>query len=193
MLEEVLKVCKIHGTLTSSQVKKEFNGLGYVSLRCNQCKIEKDARYRQAHRKELCDKNKEYKKNNRDIVNSWNRKDRANNPEKHKIWSKNFRDKLGDFRNVIEISRLRGISTDQYQSMIESQNYKCFICKLPERRRDRSGNLASLCLDHNHKTNKIRNFLCHNCNTMIGHFNESIDTMTSAIKYLIKHGAVCQK
>jgi len=63
----------------------------------------------------------------------------------------------------------------------------------PEKRKSRSGKISSLCLDHNHLSNKVREFLCFDCNTMIGNFKESIETIESAIKYLIKHGELCQK
>ena len=42
-------------------------------------------------------------------------------------------------------------------------------------------------LDHNHKTKKFRDFLCHNCNRAIGCFNEDVEILFKAIEYLLNH------
>jgi len=41
-----------------------------------------------------------------------------------------------------------------------------------------------LCLDHNHKTNKFRGWLCTNCNTVLGLVHEDTTRMKALIKYL---------
>lgn len=125
--------------------------------------------------------------------NEWTRENRKISPHIHKASSKRQRDRLGIFKSVIDISRIRGITTDEYQSILKYQDYKCAICHLPETRKSRSGGIAQLCLDHNHTTNINREFLCHNCNVMLGKFHESIDFIQSAINYLLKHDDACQK
>ena len=77
--------------------------------------------------------------------------------------------------------------------MFIDQNNLCAICNQPESRifkyKDKSKGikLARLCLDHNHENGKIRELLCHDCNTMIGKARESIDILQAAIDYLNKH------
>jgi hypothetical protein len=48
--------------------------------------------------------------------------------------------------------------------LMKGQNYKCMICD-----RDlRTLKSREVCLDHNHKTGKIRGVLCRGCNSMEG-------------------------
>lgn len=42
-------------------------------------------------------------------------------------------------------------------------------------------------LDHCHKTGKIRDFICSSCNLGLGHFDDSLEKMQKAIKYLERH------
>ena len=44
-------------------------------------------------------------------------------------------------------------------------------------------------LDHDHKTNKFRGWLCRVCNTGLGSFDDNIEGLEMAIKYLRKHYA----
>lgn len=58
--------------------------------------------------------------------------------------------------------------------------FKCPICQLEivvKSNRD-------VVLDHNHKTGKIRGWLCKNCNTSIGKLHDSIPTMLRAIAWI---------
>ena len=41
--------------------------------------------------------------------------------------------------------------------------------------------------DHSHKTNKVRDLLCSQCNLGLGHAKDSIDLLNKAIKYLEHH------
>lgn len=79
-------------------------------------------------------------------------------------------------------------SEDDYLLMLENQDFKCAICKIVSKKLSSNGvTLKSLCVDHNHKTGKIRELLCDHCNQGIGHFRDSIPIMESAIIYLKKH------
>ena len=69
-----------------------------------------------------------------------------------------------------------GLTQEEYKNMILSQNNECAICKKPSHK--------TLHVDHDHKTDKVRGLLCHECNTGIGLFNEDIDSLTNAVKYL---------
>lgn len=44
----------------------------------------------------------------------------------------------------------------------------------------------SFSLDHSHKTGQFRGWLCHNCNTALGLFGDSVDNLQKAINYLSK-------
>ena len=62
--------------------------------------------------------------------------------------------------------------------MLAQQKGICLICKkIPTKR---------LAVDHNHKTEKVRGLLCIKCNSAIGFFQDDINLIKNAYKYLIK-------
>lgn len=70
-----------------------------------------------------------------------------------------------------------GINLDQYEILAEVQNHRCKICNKPEMGK-------ALAVDHNHGTGKIRGLLCQNCNMGLGKFQDSVEFLSEAIKYL---------
>jgi hypothetical protein len=68
-----------------------------------------------------------------------------------------------------------------YYKMLLEQKGLCAICHRPET----GGRLLSL--DHNHKTNQVRQLLCRCCNKMIGCAYEDETILMAAIEYLRKH------
>ena len=58
--------------------------------------------------------------------------------------------------------RLRkyGLTPEQYQRMVDESNGLCMICKRAPAR--------GLCIDHDHRTKKVRGLPCSNCNSGIG-------------------------
>lgn len=74
-----------------------------------------------------------------------------------------------------------GISLDEYNEKLLSQNNRCAICK-----REKLLNEKSFAVDHNHETEKVRGILCHGCNAGIGCFIENTQFLEEAINYLNK-------
>lgn len=62
----------------------------------------------------------------------------------------------------------------------QMENGTCDICGKP-----REGN-RRLRVDHDHKTEKFRGLLCHDCNVGLGHFKDDPDLLQKAIDYLQK-------
>lgn len=62
-------------------------------------------------------------------------------------------------KNDRPYASLFGLSRNEYNSLKEAQNGKCFLCKRTGRK---------LVLDHNHRTGKARKFLCNSCNSRLG-------------------------
>jgi Recombination endonuclease VII len=75
----------------------------------------------------------------------------------------------------------RGISPVEYDKQLKKQNGVCAICFGPPAYGRR------YCADHCHKTNTQRGLLCGVCNVGLGHFQDDISLLKSAIKYLRKY------
>jgi len=75
-----------------------------------------------------------------------------------------------------------GLTLTEYEQKLVSQGNICTICgtSLPS-----TGLLTHL--DHDHKTGKLRDFLCTNCNRGLGSFKDSITNLEKAIMYLKTH------
>ena len=82
-----------------------------------------------------------------------------------------------------DLKRAYGIDLKQYNDIFESQNGCCKICNKHISELNNK-HKKSLCVDHCHKTNKIRGLLCDKCNRGIGLLNDNIESLKNAIIYL---------
>ncbi len=117
--------------------------------------------YYEDHKEERKDIDKEYKKQYR---------------ENHKNEAKNKK-----------LQRIYGVTLDQYNDQLQSQGGVCAICGKPETNKDRNGKTKTLAVDHDHKTGENRMLLCTNHNLLLGHADDSIEILESAITYLNKY------
>ena len=74
--------------------------------------------------------------------------------------------------------RSYGISIDEFNQMMEDQGNKCYIC-------DGDNGHIALCIDHDHKTGKVRGLLCNKCNRAIGLLDDNPELLIIAAAYLI--------
>ena len=80
-----------------------------------------------------------------------------------------------------EMLKKRGMTEENYAAMLKQQNGCCAICgRTPERRR--------LAVDHDHDTDAVRGLLCGRCNVGLGLFDEDVDSLKIAIRYLLNGG-----
>lgn len=68
-----------------------------------------------------------------------------------------------------------GITPEQYDAMVANQDGRCAICLVPQKK---------FCLDHCHKTNRIRGMLCNTCNVAIAYMGDNPSNLMRAIEYL---------
>ena len=71
-----------------------------------------------------------------------------------------------------------GITKEQYYEMYEKQKGCCVIC---------NKHFDVLCVDHDHKTGKVRSLLCRKCNYNLGVYEEKIDVFQNFVNYLYLH------
>lgn len=198
-MSEIIKICGIHGDLKLDDVRVEKTTRNKHGFRykCKKCKLDQDRKYKASRRLELCEKNKEYARNNRDIVNAWARKDRKNNPEKYRKYEQNHIKKHGIEKvRKYEVARIHGLTIEQYDQMILDHNNRCAICNEPEKRLGRDGKtITPLCIDHCHDCDSkgdhiIRGLLCRSCNQALGLINDRVESLKKMITYLEKHKCI---
>lgn len=78
------------------------------------------------------------------------------------------------------LERDYGISLKEYEEIYIRQNGVCAICYHPEPIKGR----IFLAVDHDHKTGRVRGLLCSKCNMAIGIFEDRIDRLQNAIRYI---------
>ncbi len=85
-----------------------------------------------------------------------------------------------------DLKRNFGLTEAEYQAMHDAQDGCCAICHQPERT-TRNGKPRNLSVDHDHRTDAIRELLCNNCNALLGLVDDDIELLEAAITYLRKH------
>jgi len=78
--------------------------------------------------------------------------------------------------------RIYGISPERFDELFAWQKECCAICGNPFK------NTKDTCIDHCHKTGKIRGILCNRCNRAIGLLREDSAIIQSAAEYIAMHG-----
>lgn len=113
----------------------------------------------------------------KDAVKRW----QSENPERLRAYQAEYRQRPERKRAMRDLYYLRthGISADEADEILERQNGRCAICCRPARER-----LGSMHLDHDHKTGRIRGFLCVDCNHGIGKLRDSPELLLRAVVYL---------
>ena len=119
-------------------------------------------RYRENHPEE-----------NRQRQRDWKRREMLDRPEH--VRARNYR---------TGIMRRFGITAEVYKAKLAAQNNLCMLCGKPF---DYSNEMTRPHLDHNHQTDKLRDFIHGACNLGIGHFHDSPAMCRKAEEYLLRH------
>lgn len=82
--------------------------------------------------------------------------------------------------------RRYGISVDNYEAMLATQNGKCAICGSPN---PGVAGRKHFTIDHDHATGGVRGLLCMRCNSALGLFQENPEILEQAVLYLRNTGA----
>jgi len=136
---------------------------------------------------------KRYNEKHRDEINKKARDKRKNDPifrahaiAMQKKWVENNKAKFALIKKKSILKHTYGITLEEYNEFLRIQNNVCAICGSKNKHYKTKKDL--LCIDHCHKTNKVRGLLCHSCNRALGMLKEDIEIFKNAIIYLKKHG-----
>jgi hypothetical protein len=124
-----------------------------------------------------------YDRNNPDVIRKKNIRYSKKHPEKLLEKSRRWNDKNPEKCRNKSIKSKYGITVEEYDNIKKLQDHKCAICKVNEI----DTAFGKLCLDHCHNSDKIRGFLCKPCNIMLGFAKDNIQTLLSAAEYLQKN------
>lgn len=74
-----------------------------------------------------------------------------------------------------------GMTAEQIEAF--DKTTKCSLCKaeVPHRQK---GKRHSLHIDHDHKTGRVRGFLCNRCNTGLGKLGDTEEGLLRALEYI---------
>jgi len=105
-----------------------------------------------------------------------------NNPESYKKRKNAWKAKNPDKVKSAALKSDYGINLNDFNLLLSQQNNSCAICTTHK------DNLTkNLCVDHSHKTGKIRGLLCSKCNRALGLFGDNALTLRQAAAYLEKN------
>ena len=91
------------------------------------------------------------------------------------------------------LKRKYGINLDEYEAMMKRQGGMCGICGLTLIEDHEKGfKKMRPCVDHNHKTGKVRGILCRGCNLSLS-MVENENFLSKANQYLKQVGEVLDK
>lgn len=123
---------------------------------------------------------REYMKKNRDKKLAYSKKywikNRLKELAKRKIQyasSPELRAESSKRSREWRLKNLFGITVEQYEKILTSQNGKCAICKDHNRWYIEGRKHYNLAIDHSHSTGLIRGLLCNRCNLCLGWFEDN--------------------
>ena len=124
---------------------------------------------------------KRYNKKYRKLYNKKHRAKRQERyykkyPEKLRQRAQRWRESHIEYLRNWNLKKLYNISDTEYLKILELQGGVCAICKRPPE----SG--KHLCVDHCHKTGKLRGLLCTKCNRNLFQFEEYFEATVEYLK-----------
>lgn len=163
--------------------KKEFDK--QYRIKNKQKLLENAKLWKRKNKQKISEANKIYRDNNKDKLKNYYIENKEKIIIKSKEYYKNNKDKLIKksnnyyvenkpkilLRNKLKKYRL---TKEDYEWLLLEQNNKCAIC-LEE---------TKLCIDHDHKTGKVRGLLCGHCNKVLGFLREDTTLLDNIKNYL---------
>lgn len=109
---------------------------------------------------------------------------REHNPEQQAAYHANYRLKetYKDKEKNHQLLNKYGITLTEYNAIFMAQEGRCAGCE-----KHQSEFKRALCVDHCHKTDKVRGLLCDDCNIVLGRIRESYQTLYNLAEYLHLH------
>ena len=143
-------------------------GCKKIDKQCQKCK-EYQKIYHASHRKEMSVYSARYYAKNREWILAKDIAKKKYNPD---LYRRN--------RRMPILKNKYGITHEEFDSLLTEQENKCALCSNTFTEKMRP------CVDHSHKTGKVRGLLCRGCNLILGHIEKSENYIQRTIQYLNK-------
>lgn len=140
---------------------------------------EKQKRWRRNNPEKVILMNAEQHKKHAVKISAHRKQRYREDPEKFRKRGREYYRKNPEKQRARVIKRLYGLTEDDYRELLDNTMGICPICK--EEFAD-----DTVCVDHDHKTGRIRGIICHRCNLSLGRFDDNIRLILNAIRYLRK-------
>src|SRR5574337_857434 len=108
-------------------------------------------------------------KSSAEYMREWRQKNKERSKELANRWRRENREKTRGYHLKAKF----GITNDDYDRMLEEQDFVCAICGEPS---DKTYHV-----DHCHTSGKVRGLLCNTCNRGLGYFKDNTSFLTNAI------------
>lgn len=128
---------------------------------------------------------REWRNKNKDRINAERRERLKNDPEyaeRMRLKGRERHKRNPDKSRRGNLKANYGITLEEYENLYNKQDGKCLICEQSFPNRGKNG----LVVDHCHNEGHIRGLLCAKCNKGIGQFDDDIQKLHNAIKYLTR-------
>ena len=85
-----------------------------------------------------------------------------------------------------KIKKKYGMSKDEWYWMYKEQGGRCRMCKkeIESHNNGVGPSTVTACVDHDHKTDRVRGILCSSCNLLLGYANDDVNLLRLGIIYL---------
>lgn len=165
-------------------------GIGGRKERCLECKVSAG----RARRARWLEKNKEADlaakaawrdlnpEANERAKKKWRRANLEAVNAKGKAWKKANPEAMFVYR-----LRKYGLTPDAFAVLLESQGNRCAVCE---------GHFTEKqgpCIDHCHRSTKVRGLLCVRCNAGLGAFLERPEVLEAGARYLRRHNGIWRR
>ena len=106
---------------------------------------------------------------------------------KRAAYLRKWRKEHPDHQHSYTLVKRHGLNREKYNEMCTGQKNRCAICGEPETKK-MGQTVMRLSVDHDHKTDTIRQLLCSRCNAVLGLVYDNAKLLTRMVAYLKKHG-----
>jgi hypothetical protein len=183
---KICKNCRKEIIKNPHESYKQFNKRVTCSVKC-QSSLKKGIPLTKECKERLSQKLKSLYASGKKKITIPNNKGRKQTVEhiKNAIEARGYKytpkEKRAEYRYFYGLKRKHGMTKEDYNKRLKDQKGVCAICGNGNKQKRR------LCVDHCHKTGKIRGLLCVDCSVALGNVNDDIKILNKMIKYLKKY------